>query len=350
RRDVRTPAGRRPGRPRRRGNGIMLMTLSTRPVVTMTETDPGARDPLQVPAPQGLRAVERLDTALDRLGLRTPAARDRALAVLMVLVSSGMLWAFVRLLAEEDGIRLPPTATALLGVLVYTQSLALCVRRSRPVLCLAVMALTHLGTVALLPPHVTAQSLAPFIAAYTCGTLLPPRRLLRCITAVVVLLGLSGAAVAGTLPGVLLDPEAAAAAPRAAPAPASRGPPRPLRSGGRRTAARCAPGPGGGGRRAALDPPGAPAAGRRAAHRGPGRLRGAGAGRRARGDPPPLHRAGPAARRGGGRAAAGAGRGRGDGRARADGPRTARHRRPPPVRHGHPGGRRGAADRPGRPG
>jgi len=190
----------------------MLMTLSTRPVVTMTETDPGARDPLQVPAPQGLRAVERLDTALDRLGLRTPAARDRALAVLMVLVSSGMLWAFVRLLAEEDGIRLPPTATALLGVLVYTQSLALCVRRSRPVLCLAVMALTHLGTVALLPPHVTAQSLAPFIAAYTCGTLLPPRRLLRCITAVVVLLGLSGAAVAGTLPGVLLDPEAAGVA------------------------------------------------------------------------------------------------------------------------------------------
>ncbi|MFC7743085.1 sensor histidine kinase [Nocardiopsis composta] len=156
--------------------------------------------------------MERLDTALDRLGLRTPAARDRALAVLMVLVSSGMLWAFVRLLAEEDGIRLPPTATALLGALVYTQSLALCVRRSRPVLCLAVMALTHLGTVALLPPHVTAQSLAPFIAAYTCGTLLPPRRLLRCITAVVVLLGLSGAAVAGTLPGVLLDPEAAGVA------------------------------------------------------------------------------------------------------------------------------------------
>src|SRR5690606_8461206 len=140
RRDVLTPAGRLPGRPRRRGNGIMLMTLSTRPVVTMTETDPGARDPLQVPAPQGLRAVGRLATALDRLGLRTPAARARALAVLMVLVSSGMLWAFVRLLAEEDAIRLPPTATALLGVLVYTQSLALCVRRSRPVLCLAVMA------------------------------------------------------------------------------------------------------------------------------------------------------------------------------------------------------------------
>src|SRR5690606_41299540 len=82
RRDVLTPAGRLPGRPRRRGNGIMLMTLSTRPVVTMTETDPGARDPLQVPAPQCLRAVARLDTARVRRGRRPPSSLAGAEAVL----------------------------------------------------------------------------------------------------------------------------------------------------------------------------------------------------------------------------------------------------------------------------
>ncbi|WP_017594502.1 sensor histidine kinase [Nocardiopsis potens] len=183
--------------------------------MTMTDTDPRVPDPLGGPGEDGLREehglrmTARLDAGLDRIGLRTPAARDRALAALMALVSTGMLWAFVRMLAANEGVRLPSAAVAALAILVYAQALALCVRRSRPVLCLAAVALAHAGAMALLPPHVTAQTLAPFIAAYTCGTLLPPRRLLRCAAAAAAVVGAGGALAAGTLLDALLRAEGA---------------------------------------------------------------------------------------------------------------------------------------------
>ncbi|PSL00571.1 signal transduction histidine kinase [Murinocardiopsis flavida] len=175
----------------------------------MTDDDALARGPVRAHDTRDPRAPARLDDALDRLGLRTPLARDGLLAAVVLPVSGAMLWAFVVLLAEEDGVRLPPGAVALLAAAVSVQSLVLCVRRSRPVLCLATVVLVHLVILSLVPPDSSMQGLAPFIAAYTCGTLLPPHRLLRVLAAAAALIGVPGALVAGTLLDALAAPGAA---------------------------------------------------------------------------------------------------------------------------------------------
>ncbi|WP_408638918.1 sensor histidine kinase [Nocardiopsis suaedae] len=159
------------------------------------------------PAPRP-RAFVLADDGLDRLGLRTSFSRDCALAVAMAAVSTGLLWVFSGVLESREGVRLPPSATALLALLVYGQSLMLCLRRMRPVLCVGVVAFTHVGVMALMPPHVTAQGLAPFIAAYTCGAHLPARRAVRVVATVTAATALAGTLVAGRLLEALIGDRA----------------------------------------------------------------------------------------------------------------------------------------------
>lgn len=154
------------------------------------------------------RVKTRFDDGLNRLGMRSAFARDCLLAGAVVLLSTAMAWSLVGFMAREDGLTLSPTAVAALTALLYTQSLLLCVRRSNPALCLFAVALTQVGLAALLPPFVMAQGFASFIAAYTCGTLLPPRRLVRTLAAVLVLQGVVGTLVTGTLADPVVAPDA----------------------------------------------------------------------------------------------------------------------------------------------
>lgn len=55
------------------------------------------------------------------------------------------------------------------------QTLLLCLRRVRPRLCFALVVGFQVLLIAMVPPDMTARGVAPFVAAYTVGTLLPVR-------------------------------------------------------------------------------------------------------------------------------------------------------------------------------
>jgi signal transduction histidine kinase len=149
----------------------------------------------------------RLDEWLDRLGLRSDPARDGLLAVAVALVSIVLLWTVVGLTADAEGIRLTPAVVAAFTAVVGAQSLLLWMRRRAPVLCLVAVALAQVLIVAMLPAHATVQGLAPFIAAYTCGTLLSARALAWTTAGVVVGHGVVGGLATGSLfdPAVLSE-------------------------------------------------------------------------------------------------------------------------------------------------
>lgn len=142
--------------------------------------------PRPVPRPLAL-----LGAGLTRLGFRGAFSRDLLLGVFVALVSFVMLYSVV-LLARAEGTPFAPTAVAVLVALTAAQSLALCLRRHAPLLCLSAVVATQVGVIALLPADATFQGLAPFLAAYACGTALSTRRLLWALAAAAVVLGLSG--------------------------------------------------------------------------------------------------------------------------------------------------------------
>ncbi|WP_147453908.1 sensor histidine kinase [Nocardiopsis sp. Huas11] len=154
-------------------------------------------DPTLGPRPPG-----RPQEWLQRLGVRSDLARDGLLAVAVALVSSVILWALVDPMAEVEGIRLSPAATSAFTAVMCAQSLLLWARRRYPVLCLAAVVLLQVVIVAMLPMYTTVQGLAPFVAAYTCGALLPTRRLVWTLAAVTVGHGVIG----GLVTGMLVDP------------------------------------------------------------------------------------------------------------------------------------------------
>ncbi|MFC5137378.1 sensor histidine kinase [Actinomycetospora rhizophila] len=122
-------------------------------------------------------AEVRADAVLTRLGLTTPRRRDVALAGATAVVSVAVV--LVGLADPALAVVLgggPLTVSAVLMLLVL-QSGVLVVRRTRPVLCLAVtIALQVVQAVVL--PTAGLRGPAPVVAAYTCGTRLPARRAL----------------------------------------------------------------------------------------------------------------------------------------------------------------------------
>ncbi|GLU49794.1 sensor histidine kinase [Nocardiopsis ansamitocini] len=172
-----------------------------------TGTVRGGREPAD--AHPGLpRTTVWADETLNRLGLRSGFSRDCSLAVVVALACGMLLWSVLGFARSVEGITLSPTVSTALILLMCGQSLMLCVRRTHPVLCLVTVALAEMATLAVMPTGVAAQGLASFIAAYTCGTLLPPRRLVGLLTPVVLVHGLIGALVAGRLYGPALVPDA----------------------------------------------------------------------------------------------------------------------------------------------
>ncbi len=182
-----------------------------------TTDDTGTRDAVDLRAPEGIgggvegpasRLTTWFDERLNRLGLRSALARDGLLAVSVALFSCVMLWSATVLIARVEDLLLSPTTVAVLLLLTFAQSRALWTRRVNPLLCLVVVTLAQVGTIVFLPPHVAAQGIAPLIAAYTCGTLLPPRRLAWVLASVTLLHVLAETLLTGALSDPLLDPEA----------------------------------------------------------------------------------------------------------------------------------------------
>lgn len=156
------------------------------------------------------RALARVDEQLSRIGLRGPLTRDCALAVVLTAVTAALLVPMLQAqVAGRTDAFLVPLTSRQAGVILAAataQSLILCVRRVQPVICLTAVAALQLVITAAAPPELILRLIAPFVAAYTLGTLRTTRRATS-VAGVVVLLegGLAVVLTAGAAPlGTLL--------------------------------------------------------------------------------------------------------------------------------------------------
>ncbi|WP_245646355.1 sensor histidine kinase [Nocardiopsis trehalosi] len=161
------------------------------------------------------RAAARLDAGLTRAGITRGLPRDALLAVAVAAASACVLWPVLAESPDALAVGFTPAHAGLVTALAVAQALLLCLRTTRPVLCLASTALVQVALVAVLPGGIGVRGVAPMIAAYTCGTLLPARRLVPVIAVVTVLETALGFLAAGPLTGVTapLRPESMAEAP-----------------------------------------------------------------------------------------------------------------------------------------
>ena len=142
--------------------------------------------PTEADAPYGWpdRLAEWTDVRLTRMGLIGRFRRDCALAVVLCLVTTGLLLLLFADPAQTPGLTLVPFQVSAAIVLSAVQSLLLCIRRVHPVLCLWLVALPQVAMFAVLPAGAAVRGLAPAVAAYGCGALLPARRAVRVVGAV----------------------------------------------------------------------------------------------------------------------------------------------------------------------
>lgn len=132
------------------------------------------------------RLTDRADAALDRAGITGPVRRDALLAVVVGLLTLALFAGLLPLLDQQEGITVPADRIGPLVALIAGQALVLIIRRARPVLALVIIAGFDLAMIAVLPGGITFDGLAKLVAAYTCGTVLPIRRLVGVIAAVII--------------------------------------------------------------------------------------------------------------------------------------------------------------------
>ena len=145
----------------------------------------------------------RLDAALDRVGLRSPAARDAALAVVLALVTVGLLVPLTGAFAARADLRFSSAQRAALLVLSAAQALAVALRRTRPGVCLLLVCTLQVLLSVTVSSQATIRGAATIVAFYTAGTCLPLGRLLRRAGAAVVV-ELVGTPLVDTLVGPTL--------------------------------------------------------------------------------------------------------------------------------------------------
>jgi signal transduction histidine kinase len=176
----------------------------------MTSHTAGSRthvpDTVEADVPHGWpdRFAASVDDRLTRAGLTSHFQRDCALAVLVILGSTGLLLVIFADPVQTQSLRFEPFHISAVIVLTAAQALVLCIRRVNPVLCLWTVALLQVALLAVLPSGGTARGVTPFIAAYTCGSFLPTRRAARVVTAVMVFES-AGFAVATFVPGLTME-------------------------------------------------------------------------------------------------------------------------------------------------
>ncbi|GIJ30158.1 hypothetical protein Vqi01_53200 [Micromonospora qiuiae] len=157
--------------------------------------DTGATAEPDVPWPTGW-----LDERLARLGITGILARDYLLAATLTILTFLMLALLFWLVAPAEGIFFEPTREWLVIAAACGQAMLLCLRRVRPLLCLALVVGLQLVVTSGSLPDATIRGFAPFVAAYTVGSLLPLRPALAAAGAAVAV-DTAGALVATGLAG-----------------------------------------------------------------------------------------------------------------------------------------------------
>ncbi|MEU8421387.1 histidine kinase [Micromonospora sp. NPDC048835] len=136
-----------------------------------------------------------LDGRLTRLGVTGVFARDCLLATVLTVVTFTLLTVLFWFVAPEEGVSFDPTWAWLLVAICCAQAMLLCLRRVRPLLCLALVVGLQLPIIVVSLPEATIRGIAPFVVAYTVGSLLPVRRALLAVGAVVVTESIAAAVV-----------------------------------------------------------------------------------------------------------------------------------------------------------
>ncbi|WP_341720875.1 histidine kinase [Micromonospora sp. FIMYZ51] len=146
------------------------------------------------------RSTWWLDERLSRLGITGRFARDCLLATVLTVLTFLMLALLFRVVAPAEGLIFDPTWAWLVSAVAGVQTMVLCLRRVRPLLCLALVVGLQLVVTGSSLPDATIRGLAPFVAAYTVGSLLPLRPALLAAGAAVAV-DTTGALVATGLAG-----------------------------------------------------------------------------------------------------------------------------------------------------
>ena len=147
------------------------------------------------------RMIAWIDAALSRIGLRTPTARDTAAAVGLTVVSLVAVLPALGPLASTFGVHLSDAQRLAIVVVVLLQTAVLGVRRRATILCLGLVTVGQVALAVLLPADATLRAAAPFVAAYTAGTLLSPVPLAAVIAGSVVVDVVGGHLASLTLGG-----------------------------------------------------------------------------------------------------------------------------------------------------
>ena len=152
--------------------------------------------------PRAGRLDALLDTVLDRFGLTTVRARDTLLAVVVLLVTVGLLALLVLAVLPGERPAPGPVQGVALAAAACAQALPLALRRTRPVLALGLVVACQVAIVATSPPQLSLGGIPQFVVGYTVGTLLPARRALALTGAA----ALPGALMAGVGAALAGDP------------------------------------------------------------------------------------------------------------------------------------------------
>ncbi|MCG5471773.1 histidine kinase [Micromonospora sp. LAH09] len=140
-----------------------------------TGTDPGSP-----------RLTKWLDQRLTRVGVTGVFPRDCLLAAALTVLTFVLLTVLFWFVAPEDGVSFDPAQAWLLVAVCCAQAMLLCLRRVRPLLCLGLIAGLQLPIIGVSLPEATIRGIAPFVVAYTVGSLLPLRRALLAVGAAVL--------------------------------------------------------------------------------------------------------------------------------------------------------------------
>ncbi|MFG1767276.1 sensor histidine kinase [Micromonospora parva] len=157
---------------------------------TDTDTEPGTR-----------RLAKWLDGRLSRLGLTGVFPRDCLLAATLTVSTFVLLTVLFRFVAPAEGVSFDPARAWLLIAGCCAQAMLLCLRRVRPLLCLALIVGLQLPITGAALPEATIRGIAPVIVAYTVGSLLPVRTALLAVGVAVAVESIGAAVV--VIPDVL---------------------------------------------------------------------------------------------------------------------------------------------------
>ncbi|WP_198586759.1 sensor histidine kinase [Glycomyces xiaoerkulensis] len=152
---------------------------------------------------------ERLDDLLARAGAKGTFAQDAALAVAAALVSLVLFWALAPAAMRDPGVDLTAAQARAVTAIGCVQALLLCLRRTRPALCLAAIVVCQVPVI-VTAPDIMTHGLGPMIATYTVAAARPVRATAAAVAAAVLTESAAAAATAlardgGYAPATITD-------------------------------------------------------------------------------------------------------------------------------------------------